>query len=358
MKKYFSLTIIGIILIFAISCEQDDTATNEANFLLENGASENSYEFDLGNATNDTYVADGQGGGIYPMGFCIHDGMHGQYFHMFSSGLEELAGGQEKADEWSAMIRNEHLNEKYATENCFVGYGNIVNFVKDFDISREDFQAFLDNSGMAYYWNHYNLEVIYSGDDELIEAYYSDTESIDKVIASQQNDYLFKMNLQNYIRGYIDYVPGVESRVTPEQREGWIAEKNAKRHSGAKDRKPEKDCRYDFTADTRQWSIAEIIYRFDVPRADVEKMLEFDNIPLDTYNLDFVYSNGQPMPMGKMEAIVSEYGGESSFGDDLAAMGGILESEAGALASDCQALVGALTESGIDPVLIDAIIKN
>jgi hypothetical protein len=81
-------------------------------------------------------------------------------YHTFGAPLINYVGSKELS-EWSNTTRELH-------GHCGI---NVVQLIRDFDIPREDLEVLMDTT-LFYYAGH-DLDVIYSGDDELIELYYT-----------------------------------------------------------------------------------------------------------------------------------------------------------------------------------------
>ena len=76
----------------------------------------------------------------------------------------------ESFDKW--IEEAGRLSAEYATEQCKHRYFTMDFFIKYFNIKREDFEKLYYNTYL-YSVYEYNLDVLYSGDKDLVEQYYS-----------------------------------------------------------------------------------------------------------------------------------------------------------------------------------------
>lgn len=95
--------------------------------------------------------------------------IHCQSYHDFSGALIDFVGAN-KFDEW---IKNtEEKQNTVKDEECIAPLQNIYQFIIDFNISKEEFTRLYYSDG-SYYTRDYNINLLYSGDKEAIEAYYT-----------------------------------------------------------------------------------------------------------------------------------------------------------------------------------------
>ena len=88
-------------------------------------------------------------------------------YHFIDASLMMAFTTQEEMDEWD----EKHHFGRYAPGECAVEF-TITNFIKDFNISKEDF---LKNYRL--YQGSYNVDLLYSGTEEEISAYYASDEA-------------------------------------------------------------------------------------------------------------------------------------------------------------------------------------
>ena len=108
---------------------------------------------------------------------CIHERSGNFYFHEMSDVLIEYVGDKEFGEWYNEKNR---LSELSHNPDCIHHLRNIVDFVKYFEISREEMQHLM-NTTTLYYLRH-NLDVIYSGDNGLVEKYYTSAQTSDEKI--------------------------------------------------------------------------------------------------------------------------------------------------------------------------------
>lgn len=161
-KTYFTVILLAIfVLLFLNSCadieKRDDNAAmniysgiesiDEKELLTENSmifTDQIEEEFnDMQGDTNE-----------YGPPTCNHMKTHRIAYHSVDALLIDYVG-QENFDNW-LKITDELDKVTYPNNEC--SCMNIVYFVQYFDISREIFQAFLDNSALMYYNSDYNLQ--------------------------------------------------------------------------------------------------------------------------------------------------------------------------------------------------------
>ncbi len=163
---------------------------------------------------------------------CIHYNVFDDSFHKISGVLIDYVGAS-TFDSWLKSKKDGFIP---VMEGCSVET-DILKFIKDFKIEKEIFEELYYNSIM-YYTCDYNIDILYSGDESIINTYYTTRGDYAEMIY-RSTDYEIKRNLRNLI--------GVKAGA-------W-----------------EKEHGYTYCVG---WSIPEIIYDFAIPRSDVEKIIE------------------------------------------------------------------------------------
>lgn len=111
--------------------------------------------------SSDEFVQDAHCGGWWECR--IHTGA----FHSFCVFLSEGVVCIDAFDEWVIPLiaqRTSHYDE------CLM---NLSTFIEHFDITRDVFQQVIDNNLFAGFWLVNQIDVLFSGDRELIEQFYS-----------------------------------------------------------------------------------------------------------------------------------------------------------------------------------------
>jgi hypothetical protein len=206
-----------------------------------------------------------------------HECRHQSSFHSFPWQLLDLIE-MEAFYSWLADMRA--MDDSISDPTCLTPHVNIVNFVRHFDISREDFQTILDNDPIYYVRHHFghDLDVLFSGDDALIEQFYT----TGHLRRHEVQQYEFMWMLKNSLFYY------AESN-HPVQLDNWIDSKNTANNWQFSPYNTE------FTASIRQWSIPDIIHTFNIPRSFVEQEIHWiNNINRLMFTLDFdtIYTPG------------------------------------------------------------------
>ena len=166
-------------LIFTISCEQSEAMNNSDNF--EDYSDEYA---DLSNSEQE------HGGEEYD---CIHERNGNGGYHTFGSALMSYVGYEEFI-EWANNIEMKCKEQNNA--DCLFYLSNGVQLIKDFNIPREDMEFLMKTT--ALYYKDYKLDVIYSGDDELIEKYYTTPWWEKDELMLKGAEYSIKYNLVDY----------------------------------------------------------------------------------------------------------------------------------------------------------------
>lgn len=226
---------------------------------------------------------------------CRHSDTYQNSYHNFSGTLIDHVG-EINFSNWIEKIGAD--KEKYINTDCPYEYGNIVRFVKDFNIPIENFQAILDNSGMDYYVFDYNPDIIYSNDENC-----SGKEREEYLI--KKCLYEIKMDLSAYMR--VEF---------PDEFNKWVSEMNSLKIQTytQTDKKPlllysrmtegslVDTYSNEFTGDLRQWSIPEFIAWFNIPREKFTGILERNTVNREAtvkstaaeFDIDLLYDKFVP----------------------------------------------------------------
>ncbi|MCR5263077.1 MAG: hypothetical protein K6D94_04330 [Clostridiales bacterium] len=166
---------------------------------------------------------------------CIHAGVFNDSFHTFDLSLIELVGG-EQFDEW--ISENTGKPSKWFTsDECRAGPINIYEFIKHFDIDRETFEKLYYHSD-SLYSKDYNIDLLYGDDEQAVYEYYSHGGNYAEMMY-RRVDHSIKGRLIQYI--------GVE------RYNEWMSAGNRENYI--------------------EWSIAEMIYVFDIQRESFEDIV-------------------------------------------------------------------------------------
>ena len=105
-------------------------------------------------------------------GHCIHEISSIGYFPMFNfhyiDHVLALHVGLDRVFEWGRMMYYYH---DYNNIYCHNPRANVVGFIRYFNITREEMEWLFARSNM-FYFTDYNLDIIFSGNDDLIWAYF------------------------------------------------------------------------------------------------------------------------------------------------------------------------------------------
>lgn len=197
-------------------------------------------------ANNDDFV-----GGEH--GTCKHSGAFHESYHAFIDEFIDYVG-EEAFYAW--VEKTKELSLKEASEDCKYKYTNISQFIKDFNIPKEDFLKLCDNTA-GYYTHDYNVDILYSGDDKLIDEYYSNTPAD---ILSEHRKRMSEYILKSLISGII----GNEKLTSWEKDKGYTP---------------------------INWSIPQVVKEFNITRDDFQSALDKlkDEETYD-YDVDKLYS--------------------------------------------------------------------
>lgn len=293
MNKIFRASILLLIFIFI------QTALYSCDSIIQ--TNEN-----ITHNTENVMAVGGPGEG------CRHSNTYENSYHSISGTLINHVGNTNFSN-WVEIISAD--KEKYTDTDCPSEYCDIVKFVKDFNIPRENFQAILDNSGMDYYSFDYNLDIIYSGDEKLIDEYYCSGKESEKEYLVKECLYEIKINLFAYIK--IEF---------PDEFNKWVSEMNSLKIQAytQMDKKPlllysrmidgslVDTYSNEFTGDLRQWSIPEFIAQFNIPREKFTELVDRNTInreatvPLTAIEFDINLLYDKFVPQFKNQDVTAE----------------------------------------------------
>ncbi len=241
--------------------------------------------YDTSTVETASEVQDGIGGSS--SGACIHDMIDENGFVIDSSyhtisGMLSAYVGYVESDKWAQNLWDDPV---FNIENF-----TIAAFLNDFGITHDQLEIFNKMSDEYYYFD-YNPDVIYSGNQDIINSYYSNNEERQLRYYQKLFICILKTNLKEYVNN--------DSK-TYEQYLEWIDEIIYN---------PEK-CYFDFSGvenseksietilsavsynNIRYWSVWDFITYFNVPQEDVEKAIinAQASAPNISLNVDLLYS--------------------------------------------------------------------
>ncbi len=111
-------------------------------------------------------------------------------YHSYSQEMIDLVG-EENFNDWI------NASEKSAPrDGCAFPDSNVFQFINHFGIKREELEQVYYNTP-CYYNRVLNLDVLYSGDSELVDEYYRNTDYLDSVREKRQALLIFKSSIRN-----------------------------------------------------------------------------------------------------------------------------------------------------------------
>lgn len=210
-------------------------------------------------------------------GYVIDDSYH------TISGMLSAYVGYEASDKWSNNLWDDPVID--------LDKFTIVAFLNDFSITHDQLQIFNKMSGSVYYGSDYNPDVLYSGDENIINSYYSINEVRQLQYYQKIFMYILKANLKDNINN--------DSKLYEQYLE-WINEKfynSEERYfdfSGVEnsDKIMEtilSSISYDNLC---YWSVWNFVTYFNVPQEEVEKAIKNAQAfaPNVSFNVDLLYS--------------------------------------------------------------------
>ena len=237
--------------IFTVSCGivESPAGTIEGQIISENDSLQNTIEEQAGLAPDSMFIAEE----YVDHHECVH--FYGE-FHSFGVLINHV--GHEEFNEWLSDLNKICIEQHHS--DCRFCCINIVQLIRDFNITREEMEHLMRTTRM-YYQGH-DLDVIFSDNDELIEKFYT--------------------------------TPPWEREKYNELRLRW-AELTMK--SGLLDFADESGTRRNYTGDNiRLFNIVEFVRRYDVPKDDFIELVyarlhHWGDFPEIQYNIDFIFSD-------------------------------------------------------------------
>ena len=183
------------------------------------------------------------------------------------------------ADCIDAKLISEWASAYEGTDHSqFIENVNIYTFIRAMDIPKDMFYevCYLTND---YYSTDYDIELLYNGTLEEVKEYYRNSEEREPEFYKKNNELKIKLSL-------IELVKTKDSKNATEYYE-WTNEKFEKSNY--------KYVANPTSTEWRIWSISEFIYRFDISREEMEKIISVynsneKNITFD-YDLDLIYND-------------------------------------------------------------------
>lgn len=160
----------------------------------------------------------------------------------------------------------------------FIENVNIYTFIRAMNIPKDMFYevCYLTND---YYSTDYDIELLYNGTLEDVKEYYRNSQERETEFRKKNNELKIKLSL-------LQLVKSKDSKNATEYYE-WTNEKYEKLNY--------KYVKNPTSTEWRTWSIPEFIYRFDISREEMEKIISVynsneKNITFD-YDLDLIYND-------------------------------------------------------------------
>ena len=241
-----------------------------------------------GIASNQTYelgVPDSIGG-------CFRECfIHSGHFHSLDIFIGTLVCSEDLI-EWYVPLRAAMRTSPY--DECLI---NISTFIEHFGITREAIQQLIDDTRIDFFIE-YNLDVLFSGDNALIEEFYCiGNEALhDRIAAERELQYFTEllMNLQRIVNANV--------RMSRHYHDIWtfLRDCYGKPWFGIWMRDLVEAGHYD------RVNIIEFVNHFDISREVFEQIVDERNLALFVhYNLDVIFS-GDPQLIASYYSIENE----------------------------------------------------
>jgi hypothetical protein len=207
---------------------------------------------------------------------CEHDLAYNESYHHIIGALIDFVG-ESKYYEWSGLARAD--SEKNATELCKYPDFTILNFIKYFDIKKQDFEK-LYYETIYYSEVDYNVDLLYGADKMAIEDYYTN------LCAGN----IHEMEIRKEIKSLKDtLVETIFHDKNNKQYKKWIETLDKEGMvSWVKDNLNEEF----LLCAGRMWNIPQFVNHFDVSKEDMEKCIRIRNQNTDhkfEYDIDLIY---------------------------------------------------------------------
>lgn len=298
MKIFKSVICILFCLlqILLISCSfNENSITNDTNKVLDTNKDIVENTSQLSEEKNDAKISTNNLAIGGESDYCCHvvktdeNLYYDNSYHCIPSELIFYIG-EDNFNQWIEKIKSYTLNE---TNGCN-DYCSIVNFIRDFNIPYDIFNYYIKSSSMYYNYD-YNLDIIYSGNDKIIEQYYT-SDRIDD-ITNKKFFSIIKSNIKSYLYNNknIEFTEWINNKNNDKS---WSYSDMTSKHqlinSGINIKGDAYEIYSDtFSGDIRQWSIIEAISYFDIPRSIIEEYIKIATdafSPSCNLNIDKLYS--------------------------------------------------------------------
>ncbi len=189
-------------------------------------------------------------------GYCAHyialsPNYYYSAYHNFPSLLINMVG-ESQFNDW----------RKTQTGNTPCG-PNVVQFIRDFDISESKFEEMFLHDPSLVYGGDYNLEILFHGSDAEIEAYYTSGQERVDTLNLERNLCVVKRAIVSYLTEH-----------HPSELNAWVMEK-ARSIGVLADG-------VQFSINRTQfWSIPEVVDHFDISKETLQSIVSLRNFPLD-----------------------------------------------------------------------------
>jgi len=264
MKKHIMAIIVIVILILAVtSCGVISNTTAPGSNANKNLSNENDSTELLTELLTDIII-DGTTDEIIESydGEVLSGGdrcpIHIPEYHIFPHNYTYYVG-ENKFFEWINGIERYDYDKNGKLiyhDGCRVPNGNIYEFIKYFNISKEEFYDLWYYSS-SYYFNDHNPDILFSDDMDLIEEYYRrDYDEHEQTMSVRTSEYLLILEFMELY--YDDPIYGEAFREV-------------------------------FSLGYNRFSIPQLIYVTDITHEEVEELYERveRNSPLGCYDYDF-----------------------------------------------------------------------
>ncbi len=220
MKKWIPIIVISLLISSLTSCDTQIHANKE----------ENSQSFPLSEESAITYSSE-----LPNIGGSLPTTEFKNSFILLPDTLAHIIDTGKLSD-WENLINGIVAAGK---EDPYL-YDNIYQFIRFFDIQREDFEKLYYSTNL-YYLYDYNFDLLYSDDIDKVYSYYK-----------EENEDFLKRNTEFSIK------QDIKNLIGDEDFNNWLYAKKTQEYGDY----------YDVS-----WSIAEVVYDFDIPRSAIEDIL-------------------------------------------------------------------------------------
>lgn len=220
MKKWIPIIVVSLLISSLTSCDTQIHTNKE----------ENSQSFPLSEESATTYSSE-----LPNIGGSLPTTEFKNSFILLPDTLAHIIDTGKLSD-WENLINGIVAVGK---EDPYL-YDNIYQFIRFFDIQREDFEELYYSTNL-YYLYDYNFDLLYSDDIDKVYSYYK-----------EENEDFLKRNTEFSIK------QDIKNLIGDEDFNNWLYAKKTQEYGDY----------YDVS-----WSIAEVVYDFDIPRSAIEDIL-------------------------------------------------------------------------------------